>query len=259
MKEESKRLLRKRVIQRHRKKKNLCLKCGQNIHKGNCIEVYDRADMRSKEAEIKPVNTERRKKTILSYRKRKNLCSRCGKNPHSGDCIETWEKSDTRSEEEKLNKPVIVPTPKHKEPSILETLNIESNIEVEYKPKNKIKLQRPFVIINLQNSGDNELITYSCIEQLSRRYNDYILCLIGNLKNYFSYGDYLKIKNLTNITEVDITDKQTIIDYICSSEKLFTFPNIDYTPICIKYNIPIYEFQKGSVITNFINDRAFKI
>ena len=64
---------------------------------------------------------------------------------------------------------------------------------------------------------------------------------------------------MTNITEVDTSDNQVIIDYICSSKKLFTFPNIGYTPLCIKYNIILHEFQKGSTITNFLTENAYKL
>ena len=51
---------KKNITIRWRKKKNLCLICGQDPHKGDCIEIYDKADMRTLGKPVKVLNEDKR-------------------------------------------------------------------------------------------------------------------------------------------------------------------------------------------------------
>jgi len=261
-KAEQKIRLRKAVIIGHRKRKGLCKRCGKDIHEGECIENYIKSDMRGipEPPEVQlDLKRERKKETIISYRKKKNLCERCGKDIHNGACIENYIKSDNRTEDEKIDRPAVIPTPKEKAPTILEEIEVKEIISVDIDKTKDIKLHRDFITINLENSNNGNRIDFKCIGQISKRFNDYIICLIGDVNKILPYSDVLRLKKLTNINHVITKDNQMIVNYITSSKKLFTFPNILLTPICIKYNIPIYEFSEGKNATNFLSSEAFRL
>jgi len=247
------------IVIRHRRNKNLCERCGMDIHEGDCIEIYTKADMRTIHKSTITLDLKKKKDTIISYRRKKLLCIRCGKEKHNGQCLEDYNKSDNRTESEIRDRPAIIPTPKDKGPSILEEMEVKKIISVELIPNESITLHRDFIVVNLENSNNDNRIEFSCINQLSKKFKDYIICLIGNVEKNFPYSDVMKLKTLTNIRYIKTTDEQIIVNYIASSKKLFTFPNIIYTPICIKYNIPLFEFLDGKNATNFLPSEAYEL
>lgn len=252
--------MKRAVVMRHRKDKNLCLRCGKDIHEGDCIEDYTKADMRTKVMRLKiEVDSDKKKNTIISYRKKKNLCERCGKEKHIGECKEDYTQSDNRTKSEIKSRPAIVSTPKEKKTSILEEMLYEKNIDLEVVPNEKVSLFRDFIVIILKDSKHGNRIEFSCINQLSKRFKDLIICLIGDVEKHFVYSDLLKLKTFTNIHLVKTNDIQTIVNYIGSCKKLFTYPDTTYSSICIKYKIPIYEFSDKKNVTNFLPSEAYHL
>lgn len=258
--------LKKIVIQRHRRNKNLCILCGKDPHDGECEESYIKADMRDitikKEVEknkAKSKITPHKKATIIHYREEKKLCPKCGKELHEGDCIEDFSQSDNRTQEEKEFRPAVVTAPPrptqedaHNNAKINETI-------LNMSPTKKIELYRGFIVINLTKSVINGYrIELSAINQLSMRFKDYILVLMGNIDEYFSYLDSMKLKVLTNITNVPFYTKQDMINYISSSKKYFSFYD-DYIEYCKKNNILYYEFDNTKNVTMFLPQDAYSI
>lgn len=259
-KENKSKRLRKTVIRRHRKNRNLCLFCGQDPHNGeDCNPTYEKTDMRNSIIEKKVVDFNKKQNTILIYRIKKKLCPLCGKEPHESECDKDWSKADNRTDEEKKDRPAIIKTPKSKSKSILESLKEEKKVErVDLQKTESVDLQRKFIIINLRKSTKGNIIEHSCLFQLSKKYKDYIICIIGCLEKAFPYSDLIKIKKIPNIIEVRNASTQRIINYICSCKIFFGFKS-EFTEYCLRNSIPVYIFEEGKNATNFLKDSAFMI
>ena len=257
---EDKRLrMKKAVIIRHRKRKKVCERCGMDPHEGECIESYIKADMRNIPQEPKKIDLKKKKDTIISYRRKKGLCEGCGMDPHEQPCHVIYNKADNRSDKDKKIRPATVPTPKHKGPSILEQIEYRKEIQVAIEPTQKIKLQRPFIVVNLFKSKKGDIVEFSCLCQLARKFQNHIICVIGMVEKHFPYSDVMKIRKIPNIVEIKPCTEKNIVNHICSATKVFMFPSKIYTPICIKYNIKYHEFQIGKNATNFFPDSAYRI
>jgi len=244
---------------RWRKAKKLCERCGMDPHDGECIETFTATDMRNLPIEVKAVDLKKKKDTVISYRKKKNLCELCGGEKHQFKCCPTYDVADNRTDEQKKERPAIVPTPKKTGTTILKEIIIKKDIELIIQPKRKITLHRKFIVLNLFKSSKDDIVEFSCVSQLSRRFKDYIVCMIGKIDKHFVYSDVMKINKITNIMEIRPCDEQTVVNYIGSCSKLFSFPTKLYTPICIKFDIPYYEFPIGKNATNFHPDTAYII
>jgi hypothetical protein len=253
--------LRRAVIIRHRRNKSLCEQCGMDPHEGECEEIYTKADMRDIPQQPKKIDLKKKKDTILAYRKKKLLCLNCGRERHNEDCNENWDQADNRTEEEKKRRPAVVKTPKAKPETILETLktdNVEREVTIKLKPTKIIKLQRPFVSINLQKSSGGDIVELSCISQISRKFRDYIVCVIGSFESNFPCSDLLKLRKMPSIYELKTGDLQMIVNYLASSEKFFSF-NCDLTDYCKKYKFHHYVFEEGKNATHFMKDIAYQL
>jgi len=256
--------LKKSICLRWRRHKNLCNRCGRDLHEGECIEDYSETDLRSVPLSVKEPDIdfdfEKKRNTILSYRRKKGLCERCGiENDHDQKCEENWEKSDNRTEDEKLIRPAIIETPKLKNPTILEKIILKNEIQLSVTPSKKIYLHRNYIVINLSKSDKGNIIEYSCINQLSKKFQNHILVFIGKIDKHFPYSDAMRIRKMSNILEIVPLTDQNIADHIFSCSKFFSFPCKTYIPICIKYDIPYYEFHMNRNATNFLPDIAYQI
>lgn len=256
--------LKKIVIQRHRRNKNLCLRCGKDPHEGDCEESYLKADMRNvsvekETAQSKNKITPHKKATIIHYREEKKLCPKCGKELHEGDCIEDFSQSDNRTQEEKQFRPAIVTAPpRPTQEDAHNTAQINESI-LSMKPTKKIELYRNFIVVNLAKSVINEYrIELSAITQLSTRFKDYIIVMMGNIDEYFSYLDSMKLKTLTNVLNVPFFTKQDMINYVSSCKKYLSFYD-DYIEYCKKNGIHYYEFDNTKNVTNVIPQDAYEI
>lgn len=237
--------LKKAVITRHRKDKNLCIKCGMDPHDGNCIEIYNIADNRNIEQPKKEMDTDRQKEAILTYRRKKLLCLRCGCENHNGPCTESYLQADNRTEEEKLERPAIVLAPKFKPVSLIETIDAQKNKEINIKlgKTQDIKLQRDYIVVSILKNKNEETILFSCLSLLSMTYKDYIVCIIGDMAKTFTYSDLLKVKKLHNIIQLN-NNQQDIINHLYGCKILFSFEN-DYTDYCQKYGIRVQVLTNG--------------
>jgi len=258
-KDKSKRM-RRAVIIRHRKEKNLCLRCGKNLHDSDCTEEYTKTDninIHIKDSKI--LDLKRKKDTILSYRKKKLLCPRCGREQHNGACLENYEKSDNRTEEEKRDRPATILTPKVQSFTILEEIKsiIDKEIKIKLEMTQVIKLQRDFIVLCILPSKNGNIVEFSCLNQLSRRYPHYIIGIVGDLEKNFPYSDLMKIRKLTNIKLIS-NIQQEIINYLYGCKCLFSFKN-DYTDYCQKNFIKMYIFDDGKNANNFLKDIAFSV
>lgn len=260
MNEKSRQKLKEIAIIRHRKNKNLCLKCGLNIHDGNCKnESYEKADMRKESEKEKIKDSSKQKDTVIYYRQKKNLCLKCGLDIHVGNCKnESYEKADMRPESEKKKRPAIVKTPKKKSKTILEQLSNKNpefitsynNTGISLLPTKKITLHRDFVVLNLEPSDKGFIIEFSFINVFSKKYKDYIICMKSGLEKYFTYSELLKLKKMTNIHEIKTINDQTYINYLHSCSKFFSYPN-RWTNYCYKQNINVHEFNNNRNINNY--------
>lgn len=244
-KEERSIRLKRTVTVGHRKRKNLCIKCGLDLHEGNCTENYFKVDMRNIIETKKELDTDKQKNSIINYRKKKILCLRCGKENHNGCCEENYEKVDNRTEEEIKERPATISAPKFKPVTILEEINNlnSKEVKIQLKKTQDIKLQREFIILSILPSNEGNIIEFSCLQYLSRKYKDMIVCIIGDLDKSFTYSDMTKIKKLTNIKSIK-NDIQDIVNYLWNCKILLSFEN-DYTDYCQKNLISVYIFEKG--------------
>lgn len=258
--EKSKRL-KMAVIIGHRKRMGLCIACGKEIHDASieCIHDYKKADNRQIQIEGKLIDIQRKKDTIISYRRRKKLCVKCGKELHNNpNCIETYEQVDNRTIEERKDRPAIIATPKTKSETILnEIITFNSKeIKIQLQKTAEVILQRAYIVLCINKSTNGNIIEYSCLNQLSKKYPHYIICIVGNIEKEFPFSDVLKIKKLINIRHIS-NDQQEIVNYLWNSKGLFSFEN-DYTDYCKKNKIPVFIFEKDKNATNFLKDTAFQ-
>jgi len=211
-------IAKRNIVKRWRKKKNLCVFCGKDIHMGSCKENYKKTDNRDIIIISKEPDEDKRKETILNYRKKKHLCLSCGKDKHSESCSENFEKSDMRTEEEKTVDPRIVPTPKYKEDMDVEPNNI--NLVQTQKPK----YIRDYVLMDINPTTNGERIEFTDVRYIAKKYSDLIICLIGSIEKTFAYSNVLKLKKINNITELGkrCTD-QDIVNHIMSCIHFISF------------------------------------
>ena len=255
-------MLKKNVISGHRKRKGLCQKCGLDPHDGDCIEIYNKTDNRP-EFQPKPVtfnmDPERRILVIEGFRRKKKLCLICGQEPHDGDCTPIYDKADKRSAVEVKERPAIIPTPKDKPVTILEEMAKEKfqnkNVDITNQKTEEIKLQRRFIVLSVIPSESGYVVEFSCINQLSKKYKNHIICIIGDINKSLPYSDFLKLKRLLNIMILD-KPKKDIFNYLHSSDMFLSFKN-EYTHYCNSNSIKTYIFDDDKNATNFLRDSAF--
>jgi len=250
--------LKRSVTIGHRKRRNLCILCGKDKHEDVCIENYDKADNRPTEAEIKELNLKKQKEAVVTYRKKKLLCLRCGQDYHTGKCKETYEIADNRTIEEKIDRPAIIPTPKFKPIGITEEIDSRKNKEIRIKlnKTQNIKLQRDFIVLSILKSKNENVIEFSCLNVLSRKFKDSIVCIIGDLEKSFTYSDILKIHKLTNIKKIS-DNEQDIVNHLYGCSTLYSFEN-DYTDYCQKHGIKVYIFDNDKNVTGTLKEAVYK-
>ena len=240
---------RRVVVIRWRKKLKLCEKCGLDIHSNECIEDYTKADMRKKEEKI--INLNKKKMTVISYRKKKKLCLNCGKDVHEGLCIEDFTQSDNRDAELKRNDPRIILTPKEKVVSTIEELTTQEPIQVQTLDFEiiKPKYTRPYVVVDLKNSSKDDVIDFTVPRYLSKKFQNYIICCIGSLDQYFKWNEALQLKKITNILEVKFLSERNIVSHIQFCNLFLSFSS-KYTKYAKENKIPVYIFQEGKTVTS---------
>lgn len=254
--------LKKAIIIRHRKDKNLCLRCGKDIDAmckaSKCIENYIKADMREQTPLPSTPLTQRKMLTIKYYRKQKKLCLLCGKELHEGICKEDYTKSDNREQSDKEFRPAVIKTPKNSKKFIIDSIIDNNKPPVLLSKTKDIQLHRNSILITLQNSGSANLIDFSCINQLSKKFSDYLIILIGSPDKYFPYSDFLKLKKLTNIFIIEKLSNQEMINYLHAVKKYFSYENefIDY---CKRNKLQYYQFQNDKNASNVMPVIAYQI
>lgn len=208
-----------------------------------------------------------KKNRILGHRRKKNLCPRCGKDlNHTDECIESYEKADNRIINPGIRVPVSSNT--HEELMVLNGVGVEqqlidmmakeitkdiaaiedAHLMASLQPPEKITLQRDFVILDLNQSREGNIIEFSGIQKISQRYKDFIVCIFGNIDSHFNLSDIMKIKKLTNIHEVKYIDSRTKKNYLHGCQQYLSFPN-DYSEYCKVHNIPHFEFEENENFT----------
>jgi len=239
-------IARKNTISRWRKKKQLCLRCGLDVHEGDdCIENYEVVDLRIKEVEVKQINEDKRKDTVIQYRKKKQLCLRCGLDVHEGvDCVENYESSDLRPEEEKKEDPRIVETPKLK--------IFEHNVEdtsIKLEATDQATFNRPFIIVDVRE----KYIGFIELRYLSVRFSNCIICVLGDINSIYPYSDVLKTSKLINVIRMkNDHNQQNVINHI-SGCKYFIGHDSDYSRYAITKNIKTVILKSDTDIKNIMS------
>jgi len=247
------------VVSGHRRRMGVCVRCGKDIHDGDCTENYIKADCREKKLVEKSTTSNRKIDTIISYRKRKGLCIRCGQEHHNGsECVETYIQADSRTVDEQRDRPVTIPSPKFKPVTILDDIERTKDLRIDLEPSDVIKLQRDFIVVDIRPNISGNRVEFSCLEQLSKKFQEHIVCIIGNCQQNFAYSDFLKMKRFINIHEIHNQTEQTIVNYVSSSKKYFGYDD-RYTSLCLKRNIPFYTFQPNKNATSKLLDIAYTI
>ena len=240
---------KKNITIRWRKKKNLCLICGQDPHEGDCIEIYDKADMRTLGKPVKVLNEDKRKDTIISYRKKKLLCLRCGQMVHAGECRENYEKSDMRPPIEKTDDPRIVITPK---------INIFDRKEevstIDLKQTQRTKYNRDFIFIDIRpNDKYKNRITFIDIRYLAKRFSNCIICVNGCIDKLYPYAELLEMKKIINLVETKNENNiQEIVNYIYGCKYYISFES-DLTRFAKQKRIPCISLNDEDDIRNVLS------
>lgn len=238
------------AIIRHRKSKGLCPRCGLDKHDGDCIENYEKSDMRGIIVPKKQIS-QKSIETIVSYRKRKNLCLKCGKEIHSGDCIENYEKSDNRDDQEKLSRPAVISTKKEQQKTILE--KIETNDTILLKPTKEIKLFRDFVIIDIKHSRMDKIIEWGAILQISKKYDNVITFVVGDILKEYNVLVYNSLRKQPQIQMLNCINEEEYINYIASCKEFYSYPS-KYTAFSILQNVDTAIFDENYNITCFLKN-----
>ena len=240
-------ILRKNVIHRWRRKKNLCLNCGQDPHEGECDAVWVKSDMREP-SEKKEVNIDKKKETILNYRKKKLLCLRCGQMVHAGPCEENYDQSDMRSLTEKQGDPRTVLTPKKKEVVTLEKVTTNINLE----KRNDMKYNRPYVFVDVQSHMDGYRIDFNCLRYLTKKYNDFIVCVFGDIERIYPYAQVLLLKRIANLHHVSTKiGPQLIVDHLWGCHTFISYKS-NYTSYCKINGINCVEIRTKDNVKNVL-------
>lgn len=244
------------AIVRHRKLKGLCPKCGLDKHDGECIENYEKSDMRDHIHNNINTTIQSKKKieTIISYRKRKNLCLKCGHEIHSGDCIENYEKSDNRSIEEQKSRPATITTKKQSNKSILQ--KIESNDIIVQKPTKEIKLFRDFVIIDIKHSQLDKIIEWGAILQISSKYQNTITFVYGDILKEYNVLVYNSLRKQPQIQMLSCINEEEYINYIASCKEFYSYPS-KYTSFSILQGVNTVIFDERYNATAFMKNVTF--
>jgi len=243
-------ILRKNVILRWRKKKCLCSKCGLDPHEGDCIENWEKSDLRDKAPLTKKPNLDKRKETILNYRKKKLLCLKCGQLVHAGDCKENYEYADMRPVNDKKIDPRIVATPKNKPMTKAIEIPAETNILLE--KKNDTKYNRDFIVVDIRESKEGQRIDFSCLRYLTKKYSDCIVCVLGDIEQLYPYAQVLQLRKINNIHIVSPRfGPQIIVDHLWDCN-LFISYRSDYTGYCIIHEIKCVELSPKDIVKNVL-------
>lgn len=239
----------KGVIQYHRRKKNLCQKCG-TVEEGvehDCIEDYSKADRRS-EKKNNQDNQEKRKKTIQNYRWKKGLCEFCGQEQHDGDCVEDYSQTDLREEKTELK---TISTPKYENNSILQKLLDEKVNKIfvsetqdpffQLKSQTEIN-QENYIAIDITPEREHK-IAIDFIEFLNNKYKSSIIYLFGEPEKVFSCYDSAKLRKTPGLSfKSNISDLEKI-NYLSKCKRLFSLPS-KYCVWCMINNIPVTVFTE---------------
>lgn len=243
------------AILRHRKNKNLCLKCGKDLHDGECIEDYSKSDNRdSITKDDKKEVTKKSIETIQSYRKKKELCIKCGNEIHSGECIENYSKSDTRINEEKNQRPAQVTFNCKPQATVGEKI-INNDIVIQKDPK-IIKLMRPFIIIDINRSRFDKIIEWSAITQICRKNPNYITFIYGDISKYL-VTEIAMLKKMPSLQHLKVSIDE-YANYIASSYMFYSYPS-KYTSFSIMKNIDTAIFDEKYNVTNFLKNINYVI
>ena len=212
-------IAKRNIISSWRRRKSLCLRCGQDVHTGDCVEIYDKADMRKSDIIKKSPNIDKQKETIISYRKRKLLCLRCGQMVHTGECDENYSKSDLRPMAEKNQNPRTVITPKinifdrKEEPSFL-----------DLKQTQKTRYNRDFILVDIKLSNNTNRISFIDVRYLSKRFSNCIICILGDIDKLFTYSESLDLRKLVNVVQIKNSNSpQEIVNYIYGCKYFISF------------------------------------
>jgi hypothetical protein len=267
---------RVRSIISYRHKKCLCEKCGSYSDKCDhtCIENYIKNDMRGKDIPkdhpfvikidikdcINKISDQVKKRTIISYRLKKNLCPRCGVDPSdlckSETCQENYKIVDNRVDNKKDIDPRTIITPKKRELSILDNMqvNILNKEYIKYADDNFLKLipivksnqicSKNYIIIDINPSEFNQRIDFSYINYMVRKHIGFVVFLLGNPVKIFSYSDILKFRKLLRVCPIRNVLDQNIINHICGCKRFFGFPS-KYLAYCMLHSIPATIFFKN--------------
>ena len=251
-------IAKKNVTIRWRKQKELCLRCGQNIHEGDCEEDYEKADLRNIDVvqPVKEVDQDKKKNTVISYRKRKDLCLHCGKNLHgSSECSEPdYTIADNRSDEEKVIDPRTVSTPKPKDDKE------DTDTTIELEKTSDTTYSRDIILIDTRENGYQERIDFIDIRYLAKKYQDYIICVIGDIEGSYPYADVLEMKKIINLLFLgdEHIDDQLIINHIWGCKMFFSYQS-EFTKYAKKHGLNCISFPVKSNVRNIItrikNDR----
>ena len=238
------------AIIRHRIAKGLCVRCGLDKHDGECIENYEKSDMRGIQIPKKQIS-KKSIETIISYRKRKHLCLKCGKDLHSGDCIENYDKSDNRDESKKIERPAIITTKKESIKTISQ--KIEENDVVNFKPTKEIKLFRDFIIIDISHSKMDKIIEWGAILQISKKYDNVITFVVGDILKEYNVLIYNSLRKQPQIQMLNCIDEEEYINYIASCKEYYSYPS-KYTTFSILQNVDTAIFDENYNITSFLKN-----
>lgn len=173
-----------------------------------------------------------RKNRIVGYRKKRNLCIRCGKEKgHFGNCEESYIHVDNRIKKIKEIKNEII--------------EIKEEIEkIALKKTKEITLQRPFIVLDLMPSLSGNIIELSCLNYLSSKYKNFIICIFNDIEKHFSIYESTKIKKMTNIFNIKYLPLQEKINYLHSCRYYFSFYN-DLSEYCKNNKISFYIFEEN--------------
>lgn len=234
----NKSILRKNRIIGHRRKKNLCTKCGNILHPDECVESYQIVDNRPKEV------IQKEKETLAEMKK----------------TIELPKESKPMNDEfgikvaEFLEKPLkyykengFPPMPPASEITGVLPMNAPTNISftrVSDLYDQKIILNREYIILDISKSSKGNIVELSGVSQICQKYKDYIVCIFGNIETHFNIANIMKIRKLTNIHEAKFIGNITPVSYIMNCKLYMSYinKNID---ICKTLKIPYHIFEEN--------------
>jgi hypothetical protein len=197
---------RKSMAITYRQKKNICVRCGKNLHEGACIELYDKSDYRNPKDKILKSNLTPDELTISDNSLTFN------------DTINTKDVLSFKTKDFGVT--------------------VESSVV-------ELKIKRPFILIDITPSPTGERFNADFINFYAKQYKNHIVLLTGNISFYDGFFKTVGVNQEVNVSTALLhANKNDITSHINECDLFISF-NFEYSEYCSDNEINCIYFRSS--------------